>query len=299
MEAQKRELTLSVVGAGRVGTTLAVLLHRRRFKVVSVISRRKSSAKQCASLVGCHHYSNDLSDLSPESRFLLIATPDEVIPRVAKEVAVNKDMQFTRLYAAHTAGAITSDALAPLDRRGAKTFSLHPIQTFPKSLSLETQLLRMKGITYGVEGAKESLRFAQQVVRYLGGRFLSVPKEEKILYHLACVFASNYMVSLVGAIDEVARSFVESDRLQEFVPLMESSLRNAIELSPLQALTGPISRGSVETIKEHLHALRRRNKRDLRMLYKALGLFTLSMSEQQGRLSPNQLAIFKKLLRIQ
>lgn len=286
---------MSIVGAGAVGTTLALLMKRKGYRIVSVISRRRSSAKRAAALVGCTRYSHRLSDLHPKTDFLLIATSDESIALVAKEIST-LPLQFSALFAAHTSGFLTSDMLRRLRQRGATVFSLHPIQTFPGHVSAAQQVRSLNGISYGVEGSPRAVAFARRLVRRLGGRTLQVPKEQKISYHLACVFASNYSVALLGAVEELSAGFIATPRLKHFRALLESSIDNAFLLSPRKALTGPIARGSVKTVRAHIRRLQTKHRRFV-PLYKTFGLYTIELARWDKKISSGTAKILKKLVR--
>jgi predicted short-subunit dehydrogenase-like oxidoreductase (DUF2520 family) len=277
-----------------VGTTLAVMFHRRGFPVVSVISRHLMSARRCARLVNCTQYSTSLKSLAADTSLLVIAVPDEQIRVVVQHLSLQAHLDYRRLEVFHTSGCLTSDELQPLRRRGALTFSLHPIQTFPRALSPELQLKLMKGISYGVEGTRWAIPFAKRLVRELGGNILVVPKKEKIPYHLACVFASNYPVVLLGAVEELVARFARLPRLRHFELLIETSVGNALHHPPQKALTGPIARGNLETVTAHLRTLRRRSS--LWAVYRALGLYAVQLSRRAGRLTKKQERALKEIL---
>ena len=173
--------------------------------------------------------------------------------------------------------------------------SIRP-KTLTRNISFARQLLSLKGISYGFVGERASLLFARQLVADLDGRVFRVPKEGKILYHLACVFASNYSVVLLGAVQQLVRGFTRNNGLKHFERLMSTSLENALSVSPSKALTGPIVRGSMQTIRMHLHELKKKNK-DLLPLYRSLGMIALSLASKQKRLSKKQVHQMRKMLR--
>ncbi len=187
---------------------------------------------------------------------------------------------------------MTSDVLEPVAMKGARVFSLHPVQTFPRQNSPHDQIVSMKGVTYGVEGPKGSRATARLLVRQLGGEILFIPKEAKILYHLACVIASNYSVTLVGALESVAAKFTRK-KIRPFRKLLETSLDNAIRMGAKKALTGPIARGDSEIVSEHLNALQ---DPELRMLYKSLGAYALKLAIEDERLKSDDIARLEELL---
>lgn len=265
----RARLRISIVGAGPVGSTLALLLRRRGHAIVSVISGSKRSARQLATLVGCRHWSTDLASIAPETNAVLIAVPDKAMGSVARSLAQNPHLRFDRLVAFHTSGVMTSDLLRPLRKRGSTVFSLHPIQSFPKDISPRQQARGMNGVWYGFEGTLRSESTARLLVGYLGGKMVRIPKERKILYHLACVFASNYAVVLIGVLERLAGRLGWRD-LRPLSRLFLSSAGNAMSQGAAKALTGPIRRGNPEVLRMHIMALRRLAP-DLGRLYRALG----------------------------
>ena len=295
MRKARRKLRIGLIGAGSVGTTLAVALFKGGHSIVSVVSRRASSARRTARRVHCRNYSVDLLSLSEHHDLILIATPEDAIKSIVRQLW-RLNLRFTGTYIAHTSGVFSDEILKPLRARGATVFSLHPIQTFPKNLSVEHHIRSLEGISYGFVGDRDSLTFARRLVRILGGTVLRVPKEEKILYHLACVFASNYSVALLGAVEELMRGFSGRARLSNFKELVHSSISNALSVGSSQALTGPISRGSVETVRMHLLELGKKRK-DLIPVYRTLGLLALQLASYEKRLPKKRLQQMKRALK--
>jgi predicted short-subunit dehydrogenase-like oxidoreductase (DUF2520 family) len=293
VKSQRGKLNISLIGAGKVGTALAVLLHRSGHRIVSVISASKRSARTCARRVRCRIASDDVADIPFSSNLIIIAVPDEWVHAKADALAGLAHLDFKKLSACHTSGVLCSAELRSVSERGARIFSFHPIQTFPTARSLKEQLRSMKGITYGIEGPRTSISFARKLARALGGDALVVPKEAKILYHVACVFASNYSVVLLAAIEEVG-SRVGLKGLKPFRKLIETSIRNAFEIGPTNALTGPIMRGSAETIARHLSAL---VHSPLRGTYKELAKYALRIAEKNKSLNAVQVELLSALLK--
>jgi predicted short-subunit dehydrogenase-like oxidoreductase (DUF2520 family) len=291
----KNQSTMSVVGAGRVGTTLAIMLYHAGYRVISVISQKKNSARKLARLVRCEDYSDSLSDIHSTTRIILIAVPEEDILGIAEEIAECSNLNFSKLAVFHTSGSLTSDALLPLREKGAIVFSLHPIQSFSKASTLAHQLVRMKNIAYGFEGNRTALPLARQLVKALCGTIVQIPKEEKILYHIACIFASNYSTALLGVVDELMKRVGGGIKIRHFEPLVKTSIENAFQQTPVRALTGPIARGSSKTIEKHLHELRKADK-PLALLYQQIGLQALKMAVMRKSLKPKVSKQIKRML---
>ena len=277
-----------------MGTTLAVLLRRRGHVISSVVSRHLAHASRCAKLVRCSTSSTHLSDLSPDTNLVIIATTDEAVRSVAEATSRLRHLDFQHLLVLHTSGVLTSEELQRLRAKGATTLSFHPLQTFPRGIPLGTQIDSMEGISYGIEGSPRALRFARVLAAELGGKTIVIPKQEKILYHVGAVIASNYVVALLGAAEESLSSLTSSAGLRHFRKLAETSVRNAFRLSPREALTGPVVRGSSQVVTRHLLVLRR--KHDLRALYKAVGLYALELSRKSRRLTKSQERELRRIL---
>lgn len=284
---------MTVVGAGSVGSVLSLMLKRRGHSIVSVVSKTRKSAQVLAARVRCRTAGDDVSLVSPATTFLLITTPEHAVEQTALSIA-SLDLPFGRMAVAHTSGALSSDVLAPLAARGARTFSFHPIQTFPVSGHLSISLASMNGVWYGFEGPKTSRAFARALAGILRGKFLEIPKEKKILYHLACVFASNYPVVLLGAVDRLAQQVSGGD-LTPFQKLFESSGQNAFQMGASKALTGPLSRGSVGIVHSHMAELGSKEP-ELLGMYSALGLFALEILKEKEVLSVNEINTLESLL---
>lgn len=284
---------MTVVGAGSVGSVLSQMLKRRGHSVVSIISKSRKSARDLAELVRCKNAGDDLSAISPDTTFLLITTPDSAVEQVALSIS-GIALPFAKIFVAHTSGALSSDVLSSLADRGARTFSFHPIQTFPANGRSAFPLSSMKDVWYGFEGPKNTRPLAQRLTKILGGRFLEVPKEKKVLYHLACVFASNYPVVILGAVERLAQQVSGGD-ITPFQKLFESSGQNAFRMDASKALTGPISRGSTSIIHRHMAELSSKEPELLRM-YSSLGLFALEILKEKGTLKEDDIRHIASLL---
>jgi predicted short-subunit dehydrogenase-like oxidoreductase (DUF2520 family) len=295
MPVFQQQQLITVIGAGPVGTTLAVLLRRAGYRIVSVISKKETSARLLAQLVHCKQHSRFLADIHPSTCILLISAPEEAIELIAEEVAGNATLDFARLIVFHTSGMVTSDALNPLRTNGAVVFSLHPIQSFPKSANLQDQIVRMKDIFYGFEGERKAILPARRLVKAFGGTIVQIPKEEKILYHIACVVASNYSVALLGAVETLTNHVGKDFKLRHVVPLVNGSIENAFKLTPGKALTGPIVRGSISVVEKHVRKLRKMEKR-MTELYQHLGIQALEMAKTKKSLDPKIAQQLKKIL---
>jgi predicted short-subunit dehydrogenase-like oxidoreductase (DUF2520 family) len=152
---------------------------------------------------------------------------------------------------------LTAAVLEPLRARGAAVFSFHPLQTFPRDFAPVKIVPHARGIFYGVDGPPEGIRVARRLARELEGKCVLIPPDLRVLYHAACVAASNHLTTMLWIVQRMY------DRLQirgakfypMFGPIIEATLANVARTSPAGALSGPIARGGTETVAGHFAAL--------------------------------------------
>jgi predicted short-subunit dehydrogenase-like oxidoreductase (DUF2520 family) len=274
---------VTIIGGGKVGCVLGKKLSQKNYKIVSVISRTFASAVFCADFLECNSYSTSLDDISDDTNLIMISVPDHSIKSVAKNLSYVDGLKLKGLAVFHTSGSLTSKLLLPLKLKGARTFSLHPFQTF---VSISSVLENMKGVYYGVEGPKDNLKIAKKIVEDLEGKYVEILENLKPIYHIAGVFASNYLITLIQNIYYVFDKLkIESAKFDEILkPIINQTLQNLSHLSPFDALTGPIVRGDNEIIDVHLKTLSR-DVPDLLRFYISMGLETLEAAKASGRVT--------------
>lgn len=273
----------AVIGAGAVGTALGQRLVECGYSVEGVVSRTREDAERLAAQLGSGVASDDVADL-PSVSLLFCCVPDDAVAAVATALAEQRTSWHGRLVA-HTSGALTAEALAPLAARDAFTLSFHPMQTFAPGAGADA----FEGVTVGLEGSPAAVAMGRQVAASLKLAAVEVPAEAKVRYHLAASVASNFFVTLMALADEVlASAGLEEDEAQRLLaPLVESTWRNVQATSPAEALTGPVARGDRETVVRHLEALERALPH-LRPAYGVLAAETVRLARRSGRLSEQQ-----------
>ena len=143
------------------------------------------------------------------------------------------------------------------------------MQTFPRSKPAS-----FAGVWCAAEGDNGAIRVMKQLSKILGSNVFEISKKEKVLYHTAGVFASNYLVVLMAVVNEIASilQLPQSDVWKIYLPIMRQTMTNVVSTTPRRALTGPIVRGDLVTVKNHLKALSKGSLKHLVQLYAALGV---------------------------
>ena len=296
-KATKRKPQVSLIGTGRLGTALGIALVQQGYSIGALVARRRESAKRAAALLRPFLDGpvrvmalKELADL-PAPELLVIATPDDQIPKVAESLGKLDWDTPRRSTVVHTSGALSSAVLGPLREKNWSTGSLHPLASISEPKA-GARLLR--GAFGCVEGDKQAVRFGRTIVADLDGKSFSISSEKKPLYHAAAVMASGNVTALFDlAIEMLSECGLNRKQAQEaLLPLLASAVRNLEKLDPARALTGTFARGDVETVKRHLEVLK--NKRSALEMYRLLGLRSLELSG--SRLEPAVVKEIKRLI---
>ena len=254
MARTKEKGTVTLVGAGSLAHALAELLPRAGYVVQEIVVRAKTKAALKLGRSAGASVAR-IEDAGWTAETVWLAVSDGAIRDVAKAIAVRAD--WRRKVVLHSSGALSSEELAVLRKRGASVASLHPMMTFVPGETPD-----MRGVAWTIEGDERALRAARKIVSALGGQALPIRPEHKPLYHAFGAFLSPLLVVHLVAASEVAK--MAGIRRQDFAAIMkpivsrtlENLFANIGEL-PGRAFSGPLVRGDVETIRRHLRSLRR------------------------------------------
>ena len=284
MPDAKRKLKseVSIIGAGRLGTTLAVALAERGYAIRSLVARRVQSARKAARLLDA-----DVQVLAAkqiraliDADLFLITVPDDQIPQVGRELSeINADRKVTAL---HTSGALSSEVLGPLREKGWHTGSIHPLMSVSgvHDASLE-------GAFWSVEGDRSAVRLGKEIVQDLDGKSFSIRTEDKPLYHAAAVMVSGNVVALFDvALEMLGECGLDRKTARAvLLPLIASTVRSLQTKTPEESLTGTFSRGDVETVKRHLAALKNKELAQALDLYRLLGQRSLKLTKAHPQIT--------------
>jgi predicted short-subunit dehydrogenase-like oxidoreductase (DUF2520 family) len=287
MPAAKRKgkSEVSIIGTGRLGTTLAVALANGGYSIRSLVARTAQSARKAARLLDADVQvlpARQLRTLVSADIFL-ITVPDDQIPRVADELSnVRFNADQKKMTALHTSGALSSDVLAPLREKGWHTGSIHPLLSVSGSGDES-----LRGAFWGVEGDRVALRVGKEIVRNLEGKSFSIRAADKPLYHAAAVMVSGNVVALFDvALEMLAECGLDRKTAHEILlPLIASTVRSLETKTPEASLTGTFSRGDVETVKRHLAALQDKKLADALDLYRLLGQRSLKLTKEHPQIT--------------
>jgi predicted short-subunit dehydrogenase-like oxidoreductase (DUF2520 family) len=268
---------IGFIGAGTVGTTLAIELSGRGYSVVSVSSRSFSSAEKLARLIkGCRAFPTgqeaaDCADL------IFITTPDDSILPAVSLLAWQGGQSVV-----HCSGADTADILEPARKQGAQTGVFHPLQTFA---GVKPAVGCLAGVAFAIEAGEPLLGTLKKMAASLGGQPVEIKAANRVLYHTAAVMVSNYTVTLVKLATDLWETFgiPPHQSLNALLPLLRGTVDNLENTGLPDSLTGPIARGDIGTVRKHLDALEQQAPA-LLSTYRELARQTIPVALAKGRI---------------
>ncbi|ODA39643.1 Rossmann-like and DUF2520 domain-containing protein [Desulfosporosinus sp. BG] len=285
-------MRFGIIGAGIVGTALAVRLEEAGHECIGVHTRSSLSYERFSSYLKINHL--PLDELVPAADVLFLTTQDGMIRTVAENLVTKKLVKPGQVWI-HCSGSISSDVLRVEVGLPIQCLSLHPLQAFA---SVEKALNILSGTHFGIEGDNPEL--GERIVKDLGGIPHPILAAQKSLYHAGAVVASNYLVVLASlAVELFAEAGIQAEEaLASLLPLMRGTLFNLEQVGLPQALTGPIARGDAQVVQGHLDNMPSK----LVEIYQELGLKALELGENKKAqlglsYSPEELNLLKLLLK--
>ena len=285
-------IEVSIIGAGRLGTSLACALLRKAYRIKALSCRSYSSAKESRKIIGEGKASTDNLQAARQGELVILCLPDEEMEKVIRELA-GSDINWSKKFVFHCSGLLPSRILKPLKARGALIASFHPVQSFSQK---KTGPEHFKNIYFGLEGNGKALASARKLVHQLGGRPIILKPEDKALYHAACSIASNFLVVLLDMAVSLLKQIGlrEEKAFQAILPLVQGTLHNVKKFNMGTSLTGPVIRGEKKSVDSHLEALRAFPL--FEETYRRLARQALEIAKREKKLPRQKISAMKNLL---
>jgi predicted short-subunit dehydrogenase-like oxidoreductase (DUF2520 family) len=245
-------LRVGVIGAGRVGAVLGAALTDAGHDVVAAAGLSTASAERAARLLpGVPLVPAD--QVVAASDLVVLAVPDDTLAGLVAGLAGTGAWRAGQI-AFHTSGAHGLAVLEPAERAGVLPLALHPVMTFTGAVEDADQL---PGTPFGVTSRPEHRPVAETLVLEMDGEPFFVAEEDRGLYHAALVTGANHLVTLVAEAADLLRAAGVGAPERVLTPLLTAALDNGLRRGD-RGLTGPVSRGDVGTVAEHIETLSER-----------------------------------------
>jgi len=251
---QTSRLTITLIGAGNLAQALGPALSAAGYKIDFVAARETASSRRRAAMLArlVEARAQSLKDAAPTSDILWICHTDDALAETAKLLA--RKPGWSGKIVLHSSGALSSDVLSALKRKGASTASLHPMMTFVPGAPP-----RMDEVPFAVEGDSRAVSVARRIVRDLGAESFAIKKATKPLYHALGSFSSPMIVAALVTAERVGRGagLTASQTRRVMAPILRQTMKNYAERGAAAAFSGPIKRGDLNTVLRHLKELKR------------------------------------------
>lgn len=241
-----------IVGAGNLGSALAVSLRRAGYVIESVVAhsrgRSLKRADKLARKVAARASTNVPARVNAD--LVWFCVPDSEIAPAS--CSLSEGGAWKGRVALHSSGALSSDELAVLRAQGAAVASVHPLMTFVRRSNPS-----LVGVPFAVEGDVAAVRTVRRIISDLGGHAYPIRKREKAAYHAWATFASPLFTALLATSENVgsAAGVSRAAARRRMIPILLQTLANYASFGAPGAFSGPIIRGDIDTIKRHMRAL--------------------------------------------
>ena len=268
-------MKVSIIGAGKVGKVFAKALKNLQYNIISISSKSNVSADDLAGEINCE-VSYDWLKIA-EADIIFITTNDGAIKAVM-ELLKERDILRKGQFIFHCSGVEGLDGLSFAKEKDVFIGSIHPLQSFVEEVNL-------KDVYFALDGDVEAIRLGEKIVNEFGGKTFIVPSDKRAIYHAAACIASNYFVTLIHSAIVLFEQFnmEEHDAIQALLPLIQGSIDNIKKNGCGNSLTGPISRGDIETVTKHIKGIKAMAPDELD-LYKIMGKYTADLARKYDRI---------------
>ncbi len=246
-------MKIVIIGAGNVGTQLAIALTKSGLKPVQIFSRNKNKAVKLGFLTDSK-VATESSDLEDADVYFL-AVKDDAITEVASYPRLKNK------FLVHTAGSVDMNVLS----RFTKTYGvLYPLQTIKKTAELDF----FEDVPLCLEASDtDHLTILKQIAEKISEKVYVIDSEQRLKVHIAAVFANNFVNHLFAIANKIAEnSGVDKEILK---PLIRKTFENVLNYNAVEIQTGPAIRNDLSTLEKHIKVLQDFNT-EIGELYKVL-----------------------------
>jgi predicted short-subunit dehydrogenase-like oxidoreductase (DUF2520 family) len=269
-------MTLNLIGAGRVGQTVSRLWHSQQTVAIQdMLCRSLASSQAAQRRIGAGYAVETLAAMRPADVWML-AVPDAQIEATAALLATtHRPTAGTAPIVFHCSGAKNIHALQPLIQQGWRCASAHCILSFA---DVETALQQFSGTACALEGDAEACTVLQALFSAIGAQCFTVASQDKLLYHAAAVFATNFVPVLQHTAEQLWLATGVPAALLPHLrrTLLQNAVHNIVQTDPVCALTGPAARGDLQAIAHQAESVQHWNA-EAGNAYRALSALALRM----------------------
>lgn len=275
-----KSTSVTVFGPGALGGAMIDLIRKHpKFTLYSVWGRKTADCYYSDSEGKKRTAGKSFPDQSGDlGKLIILSIPDDQLSIVAGRLS-DIDMNWNKYSAIHLSGSHHAAILNPLHECGANIASIHPLQTFTRN----NDSSRFDGIWFTFQGDDALFPLLNSLISSFGARSIPMSAEQKSGMHLAAVFASNYLVSLMEVVHQITEKNDIKNGLELLRPIVYQTLENIYKKGTVQSLSGPVARGDHSTLEKHFNQMK--ENQDHTKLYRQLGVVAAQVAQKSGQLN--------------
>jgi predicted short-subunit dehydrogenase-like oxidoreductase (DUF2520 family) len=241
-----------IIGCGAVGTSLGFALRKAGRDVVGIYDIDSRQARKSSEIIGTRGFGGALPEMVKTADTVVVTTPDKNIEHVVALVQAEELYSENQIWI-HCSGHLSADVFDSIRSHVKGVATMHPAYVFPPH-----QCTRIpEGVGFAIDGDDAGKAKVREHVALLKGHVVEIEPALRPRYHAAMVMASNYIVTQLSSARNILSTAgigdMETDEL--LIRLAGSALDKARSLGIGHSLSGPVRRGDVGVVADHLKAL--------------------------------------------
>lgn len=282
-------MKIGFIGAGRLAKALAWHAAQCGLNIHAVASRQRVNALALADPIpGCQVL--EPQQVADTCDLVFITTPDAALQTIADHLQWRSGV-----YVVHCSGATPVDVLAHAAQQGAFIGGFHPLQAFADPA---TAVQSLPGSTITIEASHPPLQNALvTIAELMGCQVNHLPAGARALYHAAAGYTSQFVNVLFYDAARIWASWggTEDQAVNALMPLIRGLLAGIGQVGIAPSMPGPVSRGDVDSISRHVHALAALNP-DMLPVYCAMCRTTVDIALRSQRIDQETANRFFQIL---
>lgn len=264
-------MQIGFIGAGKVGVSLGKYLKEKGRKVGGYYSLSPESARWAAEFTKTAYYKS-LQEIISSCDMILFTVPDGAIAQVWEEAKPYLSGKIV----AHCSGLYSSKIFSDTGSTEVYAYSIHPLFAIN---SKEHSWREFSKVLFTIEGDEKYLHTIEEMFHGMGNRIRIISAENKIKYHAAAALSSNYMTALFFMAQNLFLEcgFEEKEAVKELYQLAQGNLDHILEQGCVDALTGPLERNDIETVRSHISVL----EPEMEKVYRANAGYLIRVAEKK------------------
>ena len=260
-------MNIGIIGAGKVGVSVGRYLKDNNIQISGFYDIDSENAAFAAHFTQTDSFS-DLEEFVKVSDTLFITTPDAVIGSVW-DCIIKNNMSVQNKIVCHFSGALSSDVFTDSQSTGASVCSIHPMLAFSDKL---TSYRIPANTFFALEGDETAVLAVKSLFESLGNTVCRIDKSKKSLYHTAASVLSNELVALIDMGYSLLEQcgFSRDEAVKATQNLVLGNVKSILENGCVNALTGPVERNDLQTVKKHVESLNGEDRQIYILLAKRL-----------------------------